>query len=86
MPFFLFPREELREVFERLGYDYPAGTAKRNAAYYDQRTSHGSTLNFVAHAGVLAALDLKAPRSGSWSRCTAMPTTSRAARRRKAST
>jgi trehalose/maltose hydrolase-like predicted phosphorylase len=36
----------------------------RNVAYYDQRTSHGSTLSFVAHAGVLAALD---PES-SWQR------------------
>ena len=57
MLFFLFSREELREIFERLGYDYPAGTAMRNVAYYDRRTSHGSTLSFIAHAGVLAALD-----------------------------
>jgi trehalose/maltose hydrolase-like predicted phosphorylase len=64
MLFFLFRREELREIFERLGYDYPADTAKRNVAYYDQRTSHGSTLSFVTHAGVLAALD---PES-SWER------------------
>ncbi|MGH3196077.1 MAG: glycoside hydrolase family 65 protein [Streptosporangiaceae bacterium] len=57
MLFFLFSREELREIFERLGYDYRAGTAMRNVAYYDRRTSHGSTLSFVTHAGVLAALD-----------------------------
>ena len=36
----------------------------RNVAYYDRRTSHGSTLSFVTHAGVLAALD---PES-SWER------------------
>jgi trehalose/maltose hydrolase-like predicted phosphorylase len=64
MLFFLFPREELREIFGRLGYDYPADLEKRNVAYYDQRTSHGSTLSFVTHAGVLAALD---PES-SWER------------------
>ena len=40
-----------------------ADTAARNVAYYDQRTSHGSTLSFITHAGVLAALD---PES-SWS-------------------
>jgi len=58
MLFFLFShQEELREIFERLGYDYRAGTAQRNVAYYDRRTSHGSTLSFVTHAGVLAALD-----------------------------
>ncbi|MGO9051281.1 MAG: glycoside hydrolase family 65 protein [Streptosporangiaceae bacterium] len=57
MLFFLFPREELGEIVQRLGYDYRDDTAMRNVAYYDQRTSHGSTLSFVAHAGVLAALD-----------------------------
>ena len=64
MLFFLFRHEELREIFERLGYDYRADTATRNVAYYDRRTSHGSTLSFVTHAGVLAAID---PES-SWDR------------------
>jgi trehalose/maltose hydrolase-like predicted phosphorylase len=64
MLFFLFPGDELREIFERLGYDYHPDTAARNVAYYDQRTSHGSTLSFVTFAGVLAALD---PES-SWER------------------
>ena len=64
MLFFLFSREELREIFGRLGYDYRDDTAMRNVAYYDRRTSHGSTLSFVTHAGVLAALD---PES-SWER------------------
>ena len=57
MLFFLFSREELADIFQRLGYDYRADTAERNVEYYDRRTSHGSTLSFVAHAGVLAALD-----------------------------
>jgi len=64
MLFFLFSGDELREIFDRLGYDYGSGTAASNIAYYDQRTSHGSTLSFVTHAGVLAALD---PES-SWER------------------
>ena len=64
MLFFLFSGDQLREIFERLGYDYRPDTAARNIAYYDQRTSHGSTLSFVTHAGVLAALD---PES-SWER------------------
>jgi len=64
MLFFLFTGGELHEIFERLGYDYRPGTAARNVAYYDRRTSHGSTLSFVTHAGVLAALD---PQS-SWDR------------------
>jgi trehalose/maltose hydrolase-like predicted phosphorylase len=64
MLFFLFSPEELREIFGRLGYDYRPDTAARNVAYYDRRTSHGSTLSFVTHAGVLASLD---PES-SWDR------------------
>ncbi|HUL26520.1 MAG TPA: glycosyl hydrolase family 65 protein, partial [Streptosporangiaceae bacterium] len=64
MLFYLFSREELREILGRLGYDYRPDTATRNVAYYDRRTSHGSTLSFVTHAGVLAALD---PES-SWER------------------
>jgi trehalose/maltose hydrolase-like predicted phosphorylase len=64
MLFFLFTGEGLREVFERLGYDYRPDAAARNVAYYDRRTSHGSTLSFVTYAGVLAALD---PES-SWQR------------------
>src|SRR4051794_39418256 len=64
MLFYLFPGEELREIFERLGYEYRSDTATRNVAYYDARTSHGSTLSFVTHAGVLAAFD---PES-SWER------------------
>jgi trehalose/maltose hydrolase-like predicted phosphorylase len=57
MLFFLFSPGELAEIFGRLGYDYGGDTAGRNVAYYDRRTSHGSTLSFVTHAGVLAALD-----------------------------
>jgi trehalose/maltose hydrolase-like predicted phosphorylase len=64
MLFFLFSHDELRRLFERLGYDYGPDTAARNIAYYDQRTSHGSTLSLVAHGGVLAPLDLE----GSWQR------------------
>jgi trehalose/maltose hydrolase-like predicted phosphorylase len=62
--FFLFSNEELRGLFERLGYEYTPDTARRTVEYYDRRTSHGSTLSFIAHAGVLAAID---PES-SWER------------------
>jgi trehalose/maltose hydrolase-like predicted phosphorylase len=62
--FFLFPEEELKEIFERLGYDYAPDMVRKNIDYYDRRTTHGSTLSFVAHAGVLANLD---PES-SWER------------------
>jgi trehalose/maltose hydrolase-like predicted phosphorylase len=62
--FFLFSDDELRELFERLGYQYTRETARKTIDYYDERTSHGSTLSFIAHAGVLASID---PES-SWER------------------
>jgi trehalose/maltose hydrolase-like predicted phosphorylase len=55
--FFLFSPEEIRRRFERLGYDWDPGSAARNIEYYDRRTSHGSTLSYIAHAGVLSPLD-----------------------------
>ena len=64
MLFFLFAPDELRSLFERLGYGYGDDTVRKNVAYYDQRTSHGSTLSFVTYAGALAALDPAA----SWQR------------------
>jgi trehalose/maltose hydrolase-like predicted phosphorylase len=60
MLFYLFTREELKVIFERLGYGLDSETAKRNADYYAARTSHGSTLSFLVHAHVLADLDLEA--------------------------
>jgi trehalose/maltose hydrolase-like predicted phosphorylase len=62
--FFLFSEEELRRLFEQLGYDYTPEIVRKNIDYYDRRTSHGSTLSFIAHAGILAGLD---PES-SWER------------------
>jgi trehalose/maltose hydrolase-like predicted phosphorylase len=64
MLFYLFSDEQLRHLFERLGYEYGPDTARKNIDYYDARTSHGSTLSFITHAAVLAALD---PES-SWER------------------
>ena len=62
--FFLFSEEELQRMFERLGYEYGPDTRRRTVEYYDRRTSHGSTLSLIAHAGVLADID---PES-SWQR------------------
>ncbi|MDA0637563.1 glycoside hydrolase family 65 protein [Nonomuraea sp. MCN248] len=64
MLFFLFDEEELSELFGRLGYDYDRDLARRTIEYYDERTTHGSTLSFVTYAGVLAGVD---PES-SWER------------------
>ena len=64
MLFFLFTDEQLRDIIERLGYEFAPDSRRRTIDYYDPRTSHGSTLSFLVHAGVLAAID---PES-SWER------------------
>ena len=62
--FFLFPEKELERLFERLGYEYEPEMVPKTVKYYDRRTSHGSTLSFIAHASILAGFD---PES-SWER------------------
>jgi len=57
MLFYLFSADELGALFERLGYPWEQDTILRNVAYYDQRSSHGSTLSRVVHAWVLARSD-----------------------------
>jgi trehalose/maltose hydrolase-like predicted phosphorylase len=64
MLFFLFSDAELHALFARLGYEHDPALTRRTIDYYDRRTSHGSTLSLVTHAGVLAGLD---PTS-SWDR------------------
>ncbi|QBQ55791.1 beta-phosphoglucomutase family hydrolase [Nitrosococcus wardiae] len=54
MLFYLFSADELRELFAHLGYSLPPEAIPRNVAYYDDRSSHGSTLSRVVHAWVLA--------------------------------
>ncbi|MFP4310577.1 MAG: glycoside hydrolase family 65 protein [Nitriliruptoraceae bacterium] len=54
MLFYLFSAEELRALFERLGYRLDPETITRTIDYYLDRTSHGSTLSSVVHAWVLA--------------------------------
>jgi len=61
MLFYLFSADELKLLFEQLGYPFDGDTIPRNVAYYLERTSHGSTLSRVAHAWVLARSDR--PRS-----------------------
>jgi trehalose/maltose hydrolase-like predicted phosphorylase len=54
---YVFSAEELRGLFERLGYPFDHDQIPRNVAYYDARSSHGSTLSRVVHAWVLARSD-----------------------------
>ena len=62
--FYLFRQDELKQIFERLGYSYTPETLGKTVAYYDARTSHGSTLSFVAYAGIFSEIDL----ATSWER------------------
>jgi trehalose-phosphatase len=64
MLFYLFRQDELQEIFARLGYPYTPETLRKTVAYYDARTSYGSTLSFLVYAAVFAELDLAA----SWQR------------------
>ena len=64
MLFYLFSEEELRAVFERLGYTLDADSIRRNIEYYAERTSDGSTLSHIVRSWVEARWD----REGSWRR------------------
>ncbi|HSG64501.1 MAG TPA: glycosyl hydrolase family 65 protein, partial [Gammaproteobacteria bacterium] len=61
MLFYLFSSEELKEIFDRLGYPFEYETIPRNVDYYSRRTSHGSTLSRVVYSWVLSRGDR--PRS-----------------------
>jgi trehalose/maltose hydrolase-like predicted phosphorylase len=62
MIFYLFSREEIELIFSRLRYAFTPEIIWRNIHYYMQRTSHGSTLSWLAHSWVLARAD----RQHSW--------------------
>jgi len=57
MLFYLFSSEELRELFDRLGYPFQYETIPRSIAYYAGRLSRGSTLCRVVCAWVMARSD-----------------------------
>jgi len=62
MIFYLFSSDEIGHMFDRLGYKFTPDMILHNIQYYMRRTSHGSTLSWVAHAWVLARAD----RQRSW--------------------
>jgi len=62
MLFYLFSREQLEALFATMGYELDAQALPRNTAYYEARTSHGSTLSHIVHSWVLARSD----RQRSW--------------------
>jgi alpha,alpha-trehalase len=57
MLFYLFSNPELKQIFAHLGYPFEHDTVAKNIAYYEARTSHGSTLSHVVHSWVVARSD-----------------------------
>ncbi|KHL04206.1 HAD-IA family hydrolase [Sinomonas humi] len=57
MLLYLFGRDELITLLDRLGYSATPEQLARSVDYYLSRTAHGSTLSRVAHASVLASMD-----------------------------
>ncbi len=49
MIFYVLNDDEIKTIFERLGYRYTKEILKINFDYYIKRTSHGSTLSRVVH-------------------------------------
>ncbi|HSF10757.1 MAG TPA: glycosyl hydrolase family 65 protein, partial [Nitrospirales bacterium] len=53
---------ELESILANLGYPFSLKLLEKNIAYYQQRTTHGSTLSRVVFGWIQARSD----RSGSW--------------------
>jgi trehalose/maltose hydrolase-like predicted phosphorylase len=62
MLFYLLSAEELRNIFDRLGYPLSPETIRSTVDFYTVRTSHGSTLSRVVHAWV----DARSDRHRAW--------------------
>ncbi len=62
MLFYLLSAEELRELFEHLGYALDADTIVRTVERYSRSSTYGSTLSNVVHSWLEARRD----RSRSW--------------------
>jgi beta-phosphoglucomutase family hydrolase len=63
MTFYNLSPEEVGEILDRLGYRLPQDYLIRNLKFYLARTSHGSTLSRVVHAGLA---NLTGDRKLSW--------------------
>jgi len=59
MLFYLFSSDEIVKQFRQLGYDFRKKSILKNISYYQERTSHGSTLSQVIHSWVYARSDRK---------------------------
>lgn len=62
MLFYLFSVEQLKEIFNRLGYEFEPSSIPENVDYYLKRSSHGSTLSRLVYSWVMSRSD----RERSW--------------------
>lgn len=63
MLLYLFSMEEIREIFDWLGYEFGPEDVPKNIKYYLSHTSNGSSLSRIVHAWVLSRSD----RRHAWS-------------------
>jgi alpha,alpha-trehalase len=57
MLFYLFSTEELRQMFNQLGYSFDPNLISQNINYYLSRTSNGSSLSRIIHSWVATRQD-----------------------------
>ncbi len=57
MLFYIFARDELKAIMNKLGYDFNENMIIRNIEYYENRTSHGSTLSRFVYSWIHAKYD-----------------------------
>ncbi len=59
MTFYVLPPEEVARILNKLGYSVgdPIALVQKNYEYYEQRTSHGSTLSKVVHAVISSYME-----------------------------
>jgi trehalose/maltose hydrolase-like predicted phosphorylase len=57
MLFYLFAKDELHAIFEKLGYEFNEDMIGKNIEYYRERTSHGSTLSRFVFSWILTKYD-----------------------------
>jgi alpha,alpha-trehalase len=71
MLFYLFSSEELKELFDRLHYDFRPESIPENIHFYVRQTASDSSLSRVALAWVLSRMD----RPGAWKHLHALSAT-----------
>ncbi len=59
MLFYLFSKDELKGIFNKLGYEFNEDLMGENIKYYRERTSHGSTLSRLVFSWILYRYDKK---------------------------